>query len=106
MFYVLGPLDEAAVGLDPLTLEKSLKPQNYESNQTEDPKAKGKAPPGKPAAPPKEEVKERPDSSLSKEKEQKPPKYTKKQITQIKTENLVVHFGCVDAHPVALSELH
>lgn len=81
MFYVLGPLDEAAVGLDPLTLEKSLKPVSYETNQTDDTKGKGKAPAGKPVAPPKEEIKERPDSSVSKKEEQKPPKYTKKQIT-------------------------
>jgi len=61
MFYILGPLDEAAVGLDPLTLEKSNRPLNYESNQTEDTKKTGKAAAGKNVAPPKEEIKASPD---------------------------------------------
>jgi hypothetical protein len=51
MFYILGPLDEAAVGLDPMSLEKVSNPQLQANAAVEDPKAKGKAPPAK--APPK-----------------------------------------------------
>ena len=37
MFYILGPLDEVAVGLDPMTLEKSANPvKNYDSSIAED----------------------------------------------------------------------
>jgi hypothetical protein len=64
MFYILGPLDEAAVGLDPLTLEKTNRPLNYETNQIEDNKTKGKAAAGRTVAPPKEEVKASPDLTL------------------------------------------
>lgn len=107
MFYILGPLDEAAVGLNPLTLEKSANPVPQAATQEIDPKLPktgSKPPAGKPA-PGKEEIKDLPVSTAEKS-EAKPPKYTKKQITQMKAENLTVHFGSVDADPVLLSELH
>lgn len=106
LFYILGPLDEAAVGLDPMTLEKSANPRAAnESAIIEDPKtAKGK-PPAKGKEAPKEVPVEVPATAES-AKDAKPPKYTKKQITQIKTENLTVHFGCVEADAVVLSQLH
>ena len=73
MFYVLGPLDEAAVGLDPVTLEKTSTPVQREAAAAEDPKAKGKAAPAKVV---KEET--RPTSGVSKVSEiTKPAKYTK-----------------------------
>lgn len=77
MFYVLGPLDEAAVGIDPHTLEKKSTPIHVENAVVEDPKAKGAKPPAKPADKAKEEVL-RPVSSNSKTDEGKPPRYTKK----------------------------
>ena len=56
MFYLLGPLDEASVGLDPQTLEKTSRPIHIETQVIEDPKAKVKALPNKAPEKPKEEV--------------------------------------------------
>lgn len=79
MFYVLGPLDEAAVGIDPHTLEKKSTPLHVENTVVEDTKAKGAKAPAKPADKSKEEA-TRPVSGNSKVDEDKPPRYTKKQI--------------------------